>query len=422
MVRFQLMEKKMKFFQDLSSSEKLFFLLFGFFAFLFLWLIIFKIDKSVSSSGEIAPLGKPLIVESRFNGSISSIYAHQGKRVKSGDLLLIVDSPEDQAQLVELENQIEVFKLTLLRLNAQLKLENSFVYGSRDSNYEQQLKLLSSSLKKYSQQLDEVDLEIKSTNEEVNSLMVELDSQNTAIELTTKKFELIKVLVEKKFEGELALLEAGAKKEEALRVKSEISRMLSSAKAKVELLESQKKIITNDFSENILSDIVDYENQLEATLLKLSNLKERINGFQVKSPTDGIVSKFNASFIGQVINSNEVLVEVIPDNTPLIFYAKVRTEDISDIRLGQQANIMLSNMNSRVDDKITGVISFIAPNSTYDDKSGESYFEVRVDLTSSTEKIIPGVTGQASLFIGERTILNYFLDPIYNQFDNSLNE
>jgi len=422
MVRFQLMEKKMKFFQDLSSSEKLFFLLFGFFAFLFLWLIIFKIDKSVSSSGEIAPLGKPLIVESRFNGSISSIYAHQGKRVKSGDLLLIVDSPEDQAQLVELENQIEVFKLTLLRLNAQLKLENSFVYGSRDSNYEQQLKLLSSSLKKYSQQLDEVDLEIKSTNEEVNSLMVELDSQNTAIELTTKKFELIKVLVEKKFEGELALLEAGAKKEEALRVKSEISRMLSSAKAKVELLESQKKIITNDFSENILSDIVDYENQLEATLLKLSNLKERINGFQVKSPTDGIVSKFNASFIGQVINSNEVLVEVIPDNTPLIFYAKVRTEDISDIRLGQQANIMLSNMNSRVDDKITGVISFIAPNSTYNDKSDESYFEVRVDLTSSTEKIIPGVTGQASLFIGERTILNYFLDPIYNQFDNSLSE
>ena len=422
MVRFQLMEKKMKFFQDLSSSEKLFFLLFGFFAFLFLWLIIFKIDKSVSSSGEIAPLGKPLIVESRFNGSISSIYAHQGKRVKSGDLLLIVDSPEDQAQLVELENQIEVFKLTLLRLNAQLKLQNSFVYGSRDSNYEQQLKLLSSSLKKYSQQLDEVDLEIKSTNEEVNSLMVELDSQNTAIELTTKKFELIKVLVEKKFEGELALLEAGAKKEEALRVKSEISRMLSSAKAKVELLESQKKIITNDFSENILSDIVDYENQLEATLLKLSNLKERINGFQVKSPTDGIVSKFNASFIGQVINSNEVLVEVIPDNTPLIFYAKVRTEDISDIRLGQQANIMLSNMNSRVDDKITGVISFIAPNSTYNDKSDESYFEVRVDLTSSTEKIIPGVTGQASLFIGERTILNYFLDPIYNQFDNSLNE
>jgi len=422
MVRFQLMEKKMKFFQDLSSSEKLFFLLFGFFAFLFLWLIIFKIDKSVSSSGEIAPLGKPLIVESRFNGSISSIYAHQGKRVKSGDLLLIVDSPEDQAQLVELENQIEVFKLTLLRLNAQLKLENSFVYGSRDSNYEQQLKLLSSSLKKYSQQLDEVDLEIKSTNEEVNSLMVELDSQNTAIELTTKKFELIKVLVEKKFEGELALLEAGAKKEEALRVKSEISRMLSSAKAKVELLESQKKIITNDFSENILSDIVDYENQLEATLLKLSNLKERINGFQVKSPTDGIVSKFNASFIGQVINSNEILVEVIPDNTPLIFYAKVRTEDISDIRLGQQANIMLSNMNSRVDDKITGVISFIAPNSTYNDKSDESYFEVRVDLTSSTEKIIPGVTGQASLFIGERTILNYFLDPIYNQFDNSLSE
>ena len=79
-------------------------------------------------------------------------------------------------------------------------------------------------------------------------------------------------------------------------------------------------------------------------------------------------------------------------------------------------------MNSRVDDKITGVISFIAPNSTYDDKSGESYFEVRVDLTSSTEKIIPGVTGQASLFIGERTILNYFLDPIYNQFDNSLSE
>jgi len=412
----------MKFLQDSSNSEKLFFLLFGFLSFLFIWLIFFKIDKSVNSIGEIAPLGKPLIVESRFNGSISSIFGHQGKRVKYEDLLLVVDSPEDKAQLIELENQIEVLKLTLLRLNAQLNLEDSFIYDTAGVNFDQQLKLLKSSLNKYFQQLTEVGLEINSTNGEVVSLKNELDSQNTAIELTKKKFDLIKVLVEKEFEGELALLEAEAKKEEALRVKSEISRLLSSAQAKIELLESQKKIIKNEFSQNTLADIVDYENQLEAALLKHSNLKERINGFQVKSPADGVISKFNANFIGQVINANETLVEVIPDNTPLIFYAKVRTEDISDIRPGQRVNIMLSNMNPRIDDKLIGVISFIALNSTYDEKNNENFFEVRVNLESSSEKIIPGVTGQASFIIGKRSILNYFLDPIYDQFNNSLSE
>ena len=416
------MEKKMKFLQDSSNSEKLFFLLFGFLSFLFIWLIFFKIDKSVNSIGEIAPLGKPLIVESRFNGSISSIFGHQGKRVKYEDLLLVVDSPEDKAQLIELENQIEVLKLTLLRLNAQLNLEDSFGYDTAGVNFDQQLKLLKSSLNKYFQQLTEVGLEINSTNGEVVSLKNELDSQNTAIELTKKKFDLIKVLVEKEFEGELALLEAEAKKEEALRVKSEISRLLSSAQAKIKLLESQKKIIINEFSQNTLSNIVDYENQLEAALLKHSNLKERINGFQVKSPTDGVISKFNANFIGQVINANETLVEVIPDNTPLIFYAKVRTEDISDIRPGQRVNIMLSNMNPRIDDKLIGIISFIAPNSTHDEKNNENFFEVRVDIKSSSEKIIPGVTGQASFIIGKRSILNYFLDPIYDQFDSSLSE
>jgi len=184
----------MKFLQDSSNSEKLFFLLFGFLSFLFIWLIFFKIDKSVNSIGEIAPLGKPLIVESRFNGSISSIFGHQGKRVKYEDLLLVVDSPEDKAQLIELENQIEVLKLTLLRLNAQLNLEDSFIYDTAGVNFDQQLKLLKSSLNKYFQQLTEVGLEINSTNGEVVSLKNELDSQNTAIELTKKNLILSKCL------------------------------------------------------------------------------------------------------------------------------------------------------------------------------------------------------------------------------------
>ena len=83
---------------------------------------------------------------------------------------------------------------------------------------------------------------------------------------------------------------------------------------------------------------------------------------------------------------------------------------------------MLSNMNPRIDDKLIGVISFIALNSTYDEKNNENFFEVRVNLESSSEKIIPGVTGQASFIIGKRSILNYFLDPIYDQFNNSLSE
>ena len=66
------MGQEMKYFQNLNKTSLLYFLVLAMFFLIVGWASIFQIDKSINVTGELSPLGRPIVVQNRFEGKLTS--------------------------------------------------------------------------------------------------------------------------------------------------------------------------------------------------------------------------------------------------------------------------------------------------------------------------------------------------------------
>ena len=121
-----------------------------------------------------------------------------------------------------------------------------------------------------------------------------------------------------------------------------------------------------------------------------------------------------------------IVMEIIPADKPLVFYAKLPVQYIEDVSVGQKSLITPSTTNARNQKPLIGTIEKIAPDSQSEE--GEMpYYEVMIKFDeSSAEKNVfnlkSGITGDCAIITGKRSVLNYFLDPILLSLRGAMSE
>ena len=109
---------------------------------------------------------------------------------------------------------------------------------------------------------------------------------------------------------------------------------------------------------------------------------------------------------------------------PLVFYADVPDRYISEVALGMPATILPSTFDTRAEKPNSGKIIEIAPDATEEDGK-EPYYEVIISFDTENdekEKLRVGITGSASVILGDRTIIDYYFDPLIKEFRGALSE
>ena len=93
--------------------------------------------------------------------------------------------------------------------------------------------------------------------------------------------------------------------------------------------------------------------------------------------------------------------------------------------MGQLAKVTLSTMDARYDEPIEGKLIDVDPDATTND-DGSRFFgatiEFPMEILQGDIEILPGVSGIASLIAGKRSVLEYFLEPIFQSLQGSLSE
>ena len=128
---------------------------------------------------------------------------------------------------------------------------------------------------------------------------------------------------------------------------------------------------------------------------------------------------------GAVFKPGETILEILPSNQPLVFYAELPVQYVDEVSLGQLSLITLSTLDTRNQKPLKAVVSEISPDAI-SSKEKQPHYQVIVKFsnieTIDKESLKPGVTGQASIILGNRTVIEYFLDPIFLALKNSMKE
>jgi adhesin transport system membrane fusion protein len=175
--------------------------------------------------------------------------------------------------------------------------------------------------------------------------------------------------------------------------------------------------------------------QVDAELGQLSEglvgHREALARTTVRSPTDGIVKDISVSTIGAVINSGQVIMEIVPSDDDLLVEAFMPPTEVAYVSVGQFAQVKLSAYDNRSYGSLDGVVELVSPDILMEDaKKGAGsdatpvnfepgFYKILVKITNpgievNGMKLVPkpGMTATVDILTGNKTVLEYIMKPV----------
>src|SRR5262249_828142 len=146
--------------------------------------------------------------------------------------------------------------------------------------------------------------------------------------------------------------------------------------------------------------------------------EDQLKRVDIRAPQDGYVLQLAVHTVGGVINAGDVIMQIVPLADDLAVEAKVPPQEIDQLRIGQPAALRVTAFNQRTTPEINGAIDRISADVTTDQRTGQSYYTVRVALAKEEvarlgdAKLVPGMPVEMFAKTYERTVLSYFVKPL----------
>ncbi|MBF0352837.1 MAG: HlyD family efflux transporter periplasmic adaptor subunit [SAR324 cluster bacterium] len=159
----------------------------------------------------------------------------------------------------------------------------------------------------------------------------------------------------------------------------------------------------------------------------VKRIKEKLANLSIKSPVNGVVHGLKLYSPGEITGPGEVIMEIIPLNTLMIAEIQISSRDIGHVRIGQGVTLKFTTYDFSRYGGMKAELDEISP-STFLDRTGNPYYKGIVKLPNSflvsqeTTPILPGMTLQADIRTGEKTVMEYLLKPIFASAKKALHE
>ncbi len=204
------------------------------------------------------------------------------------------------------------------------------------------------------------------------------------------------------------------------------------AVTELQISETQFKVLQlkKEFQREVAKELGEVEAALFELHEKLQSLHYTVERTVVKAPEAGMVLDLAVHTLGAVIPPGGKILDIVPQNEKLLVEARVSPLDIDRVHLGQLAEVRFSAFKSRTTPKIEGKLIAVSADRLVDKEEKIPYYLARVEITPTGVQdlarqqlaLVPGMPAEVLINTGERTLLQYLVDPIRNTFARSLIE
>lgn len=172
--------------------------------------------------------------------------------------------------------------------------------------------------------------------------------------------------------------------------------------------------------------------QIQSVQSRLTELKEKVMAAEdvlrrtrVTAPRDGRVVDLRVHTEGGVVQPGERLMDLVPDSDRLVVEVRVHPRDRDVVHPGMPARVRVTAFNARETAPLDGTVLSVSADRLVDDASGTEYFAARVvpdDPAGDARErpdIVAGMQAEVFLVTGERTVLDYLLEPLRHSLDRA---
>ena len=200
------------------------------------------------------------------------------------------------------------------------------------------------------------------------------------------------------------------------------------AEARAHISEANEQILNVD--KQIRSDagnqLAEVVGQLNDQQVRVATTTDTVDRSEIRAPQSGVVDKVAYATIGSAVPPGQPLLQIVPDRDAMIVEARIRPQDVDQVRVGQAARVTFSGFNRQTTPDIPGKLTFVSPDLTSDQRTGQSYYRIKVRLDADALARAPqialkaGMPAETFVETGNRSILSFLIKPLLDQLRYSM--
>ena len=166
------------------------------------------------------------------------------------------------------------------------------------------------------------------------------------------------------------------------------------------------------------SNILQIDAEIEATIETIPTLEDRLERTLVRASMNAVVNRLLVNTIGGVVQPGSPMLELVPIDDELVVEVEISPKDIAYVIPGQRASIKLTAFDFAKFGALDGEVTKISADSISKEDGSIWYLcqvSVPVDTMTTLGKTIQiqtGMVAQVDIISGEKTVLEYLLQPV----------
>ncbi|MGY8902125.1 MAG: HlyD family type I secretion periplasmic adaptor subunit [Flavobacteriales bacterium] len=398
------------------------------FAVFIVWANYTQLDLVTRGSGRVIADGQNKNVQSPERGTIATYVVEEGSSVTAGQIIATISPIEAEGVLEELEARLSNLRLKMIRLDAELNGNSIASVRGKATDYSDAL--LDAEIELMASRRESLNAELKNLNQDKQrkgkallSLKAEIDGQRVLQTLLSKEMLEVLPLVDA---GVLGSSERFRLEREEASIRTQLqvlSEKVAQTELEIEQISSQLDAVQINYNTEIYQERSQVTGEIAELEVRLPAIRQRLN------ETDGIVNRVFFNSVGAVVSSGEVVAEIVPTGGQLLIEAFVDPKDIATIEPGQAAKISLTAYDPSKYGFLLGTLTKVSADTVFREETKSSAYSVNVSIDTEIYEsedmpvsIVPGMIAQVDIIRGERTILEYFWQPIAKMKDTAFRE
>jgi HlyD family secretion protein len=402
------------------------------------WAVVTELSGAVVAPGAVIVDSHVKKVQHPTGGVVGEIYARDGDRVRSGDVVIRLDETVARANLAMVSKSLDELAAHQGRLEAERDgaEEISFSVALRTRLGEPEIadllqsenRLFESRREARKGQKAQLKERISQLQEQIDGLDLQAAAKADEIQLIQSELSGVEQLWRKNL---VPITRVTALKREETRLRGERGQLISNvAQAKGRISETALQIIQID--QDLRSEVSKELREVQAKVAELVERRvaaeDQLKRIDIRAPQDGYVHQSIVHTVGGVINAGEALMMIVPEADELSIEVKVSPQDIDQLQPGLDTVLRLSAFNQRTTPELKGRVSLIAADLVTDQRSGIQYYPVRVAFAEGERdrlgalKLVPGMPVEGLIQTGYRTVFSYLTKPISDNMAKAFRE
>jgi adhesin transport system membrane fusion protein len=392
------------------------------------WAVVAKVENVTRVPGRVVPFGDLQQITADNGGVISEIFVSEGDIVEAGTALIELDNVRQSSQFDREQQRVLALQARIARFTAETGDEPLSFAPELEANaiqfVESERALYVARMQEHEADIAVLMQRLDQNNRDRVAVLRDLTVARLASERLDEQLAIMAPLVEAGVEPETSLIDLQRQEEEQISRRSSAEAALGQLDADAAEINEIVRAIETGFRANALQDLMaatDELNSLRRSLTALESLPARTTLLAVDR---GVVNTLHHQTIGATVRAGENLVEIVPFDDHLQVEAYIAPRYIGLLKLNQPVRVQLTAYDVTRYGALDGRITRISANAVElgERESPEMFVAVIqtdgaiLDAGGEQVRILPGMIAEIDIRAGERSVIDYLLEPIMGLF------